>query len=203
MHIEQTQNHKSLQFAIEKSLEIVRQVLTLAKNGTPAMPLGSSPAPIVSLAYGTVGPMWIPRANDMKTRTVEHYCALIDNLLRCVDSEDYTIDSVVRGRIRDDIVEVHKRETRYLEVIYGAEDLKDVMRGKYWKLADMDGERCPLARARYYQSSSSLSDNAQRTDAPEVTKNAEMTEIKPSDAKTSGICLANSVFEGPRLRPKR
>ena len=85
---------------------------------------------------------------------------------------------------------------RHPEGIYGAEDLKDAMRGKYWKLADMDGERCPLARAMYYQSSSSLSDNAQRTDAPEVTKNAETTKIKPSDAKTSGICLDNSVFEG-------
>ena len=84
----------------EKSLEILREVMTLAKNGTPAMLLRSSSAPIDSLACGTVGPMWIPRANDMKTRTVEHYCDLIDNLLRCVDSEDYTIDSVVRTRIR-------------------------------------------------------------------------------------------------------
>ena len=197
LHIEQAQNHKSLQSMIEeKSLEIVREVMKLAKNGTPASPLRSSPAPIGLLACGTVGPIWVPRANDMKTQIIEHYCDLIGNLLRCVDSEDYGIDSAVRTRIRDDVVEVHKRETRYLKDIYGAEDLKDAMRGKYWKLADMDGQRCPLARAIYYQSSSSLSDNAQRTDPPEVAKFAETTETKPPDAKTLGICLDNSVFEG-------
>lgn len=197
LDVEQTQKHEDMKVLIkERNLEIVREVRALANNDSPASPLRSSPAPTDSLAYSTIGHMRVLRANDMKTLTVEHHCGLIDNLLRCVDSEDYIIDSLVRTRIRDDVVEVHKRETRYLEVIYGAEDLKDAMRGKYWKLADMDGERCPLARAMYYQLSSSLSNNAQRTDAPEVTKNAETTEIKPSDAKTSGICLANSVFEG-------
>ena len=92
----------------------------------------------------------------MKTRTIEHYCDLIDNLLACVDFEDYSVDSEVRIRISNDAVKVHKRETRYLEGIYGAEDLKDSMRGRSWKLADMEGERYPLARAMHNQSSSSI-----------------------------------------------
>ena len=122
--------------------------MTLAKNGTPASPLRNSPAPTGSLACSTVGPMWVPQANDMRTQIVEHYCDLIGNPLRCVDSEYYGIDSVVRTRIRDDVIEVHKRETRYLENIYGPKILKDAMRGK---LADMDGKKYPLPRAMHDQ----------------------------------------------------
>ena len=131
----------------------------------------------------------------MKTRTIEHYCDLIANLLACVEFEDYDIDSEVRTRIRNDVVEVHKRETRYLEGIYGTENLKDAMRGKYWKLADMDGEKHLLARATHNQSSSPLSEKAEKTAAAEVAKVAETIETKPSDAKTSNTCPGNSAFE--------
>ena len=196
---EQTQKHENLKVMIkEKNLEIVREVRALAKNGPPASPLRSSPAPTDSLACGTIGPMRVFRANDMKTRTIEHYCDLIDNLLGCVDFEDYRIDSEVRTRIRNDVVEVHKRETRYLEGIYGAEDLKDAMRGKSWRLADMDGERYQLARAMHNQSSSSLSELAEKTAASEVAKVAQTTETKPSDAKTSNTCPGDSIFGGPK-----
>ena len=196
---EQTQKHESLKVLIEeKSLEIVKEVMILAKKDTPASPPRSSPAPTHPLACGTIGPMRVLRANDTKTRTIEHYCDLIDNLLECVEFEDYSIDNEVRTRIRNDVVEIHKRETRYLEDTYGAEDLKDAMRGKYWKLADMDGERYPLARAMHNQSLSSPSDNAERTAGSEVAKVAETTEAKPSDAQTSNTCPGDSVFEGPK-----
>lgn len=134
----------------------------------------------------------------MKTRIIEHYCDLIDNLLACVDFDDYTVDSEVRTRIRNDVVEVHKRETKYLEGIYGADDLKDAMRGKSWKLADMEGERHPLTRAMHNQLLSSLSELAEKTAALEVMKVAEMTETKPTDAKTSNTCPSDSIARGPK-----
>ena len=194
LDIEQTQKHEELKVMIkERNLEIIKEFRALAKNGPPASPLRSSLSPTDSLACGTVGPMRVLPANDTKTRTIEHYCDLIDNLLRCVDFEDYNIDSEVRTRIRNDIVEVHKRETRYLEGRYKAEDLKDAMRGKYWKLADMDGERYPLARAMHNQSSSSLP-NMAKTAASEVAKVAETMMIKPSDVKTSNTCPGESIF---------
>ena len=198
LDIEQRQNHMSLMAMIEEKMEIAREVMALAKNGTPASPLRSSPIPTDSLACSTIGAMRVLPASDMKTRTIGHYCDLIDNLLRCVDFADYRIDSEVRIRIRNDIVEVHKRETRYLEGIYRAEYLKDAMRGKHWKLADMDRERYPLARAMHNLSSSSRSENAEKTAASEVAEVAEKTETKPLDAKTLNTCLGNSLFQGPK-----
>ena len=191
---EQTQKHEELKVMIkEGNLETIKEFRALAKNGLPASLPRSAPSLTDSLACGTVGPMPGPRANDTKTRTIEHYCGLIDNLLGCVDFEDYNIDSEVRTRIRNDVVEIHKRETRYLAGRYGAEVLKDAMRGKYWKLADMDGERYPLARAMHNQSSSSLPVMA-KTAASEVAKVAETMMIKPSDAKTSYTCPGESIF---------
>ena len=199
LDIEQTQKHEDLKGLIkERNLENVREVRALANNDPPAASLRSSPAPTDSLAYGTIGPMRGLRANDMKTRTIGDYCDLIDNLLACVDFEDWSIDSEVRTRIRNDVVEVHKRETRSLEGIYGAEDLKDAMRGKYWKLADMDGYRYPPARAVDNQSSSSLSNMAKRTAALEIAKVAEKTKIKPSDAKRSDTCPGESILGAPK-----
>ena len=198
LDIDQTQNHMSLMAMIEEKMEIAREVMALAKNGTPASPLRSSPIPTDSSACSTIGAMRVLPASDMKTRTIEHYCDLIDNLLGCVDFADYRIDSEVRTRIKNDIVEVHKRETRYLEGIYGAECLKDAMRGKHWKLADMDRERYPLARAMHNRSSSSLSENAEKTAASEVAEVAKTTETKPLDAKTLNTCCGNSLFQGPK-----
>ena len=199
LDIEQTQKHEDLKALIkERNLEILRELRALAKNDPPASPLRSFSAPTDPSACGTIGRMRVPRANDTKTRTIEHYCDLIDNLLAFVDFEDYCIDSDVRTRIRNDVVEVHKRETRSLEGRYGAENLKDAMRGKYWKLADMDGETYPLARAMYNQSSSSLSDMARMTTTSEIAKVAETTKIKPSDAKTSNACLGESNFGAPK-----
>ena len=193
---EKTQKLEKLKAMIEeRNLEIVREVRAVAKSGPPASPLGSSPVPTDSPSSGTIGPMRVPRANDMKTRTIGHYCDLIDNLLACVDSEDYSVDSEVRTRIRNDVVEVHKRETRYLEGIHRAENLKDAMRGKSWKLADMEGERYPLTRAMHNQSRSSLSELAEKTAALKV---AETTETKPSDAKTSNTCPGDSISGGSK-----
>ncbi|KAK0510874.1 hypothetical protein JMJ35_006426 [Cladonia borealis] len=180
---EQAQKHENLKVMMkERNLEIVREVRALAKNGPPASPPRSSPAPTDSSSSGTIG----------------HYCDLIDNLLACVDFEDYSVDSEVRTRIRNDVVEVHKRETRYLAGIYGAEDLKDAMRGKSWKLADMEGESYPLTRAMRNQSLSSLSELAEKTAALEVVKVAETTETKPSDTKTSNTCPGDSISGGPK-----
>ena len=199
LDIERTQKHEDLKAMIkEETLDIVREVRALAKHDPPASPSRRSPAPTDSSSFGTIGPMRVLRANDMKTRTIEHYCDLIDNLLGCVDFEDYSIDSEVRTRIREDVVEVHKRETRYLEGIYGAEDLKDAMSGKAWKLADMEGEMYPLARAMNNQSLSSLSALAVKTAASEVAKFVETTETKPSDATTSNTCPGDSIFGGPK-----
>ena len=196
---QQTQKHENLKIMIEeRNLEIIREVRAIAKNNPSASPFRRFPAPTDSSSSDTIGPMRILRANDMKTRTMEHYCDLIDNLLACVDFEDYSISSEVRTRIRNDIVEVHKRETRYLEGIYGTEDLKDAMTGKYWKLADMDGEGYPLAGAMHSQSSSSLSKLSKETAALEIAKVAETTEAKPSDARRSNTCPGDSIFGTPK-----
>ena len=198
LDIEQTQNHESLKATIEEKMEIAREVMALALKGTPDWPLRSPPAPTESLACGTIGAMRILPANDRKTRTIEHYCDLIDNLLGCVNFEDYRIDSEVRTRIRNDVVKVHKRETRHLEGIYGAEDLKDAMTGRSWRLADMDGERYPPPRAMHEQSSSSQSELAEKTIASEVAKVAETIKTKPSDSKPSNACPGDSIFGGPK-----
>ena len=196
---EQAQKHENLKVLIkERNLEIVKEVRALAKNGPPASPRRSSPAPTDSSSSGTVGPMRVLRANDMKPGTIEHYCDLIDSLLACIDFEGYSVDSEVRTRIRNDVVEVHKRETRYLEGICGTEDLKDAMRGKSWKLADMEGERYPLTRAMHNQSLSSLSELAEKTATLEVVNVAETTETKPSDAKTSNTYPSDSISRGPK-----
>ena len=199
LDIKQTRKHEDLKVLIKESnLEIVREVRALVNNDPPASPLRSSSAPTNSLAYGTIGPMRVLEANDTKTQTIGHYCDLINNLLACVDFEGWSIDREVRTRIRNDVVEVHKRETRSLEGIYGAEDLKDAMRGKYWKLADMDGDRYSPARAMHNQSSSCLSDMAKKTAALEIAKVAETTKIKSSDAKTLDTCSCESMFGAPK-----
>ena len=196
---QQTQKHENLKVMIEeRNLEIIREVRAIARNNPSASPLRRFPAPTDSSSFDTIGPMRILRANDMKTQTIEHYCDLVDNLLACVDFEDYSINSEVRTRVRNDIVEVHKRETRYLEGIYGTEDLKDAMTGKYWKLAGMDGERYPLARAMHNQSSSSLSELSKGTAALEIAKVAETIDAKPSDARRSNTCPGDSMFGGPK-----
>ena len=196
--VEQAQNHEELKMMIkEGNLEVRREFTALAKSAPPASPLSISSSPTGSLTCGTIRPMRVPRTNDTKTRTIEHYCDLIDNLLGWIDFEAYDIDSEVRTRIRNDVVEVHKRETRYLKGICGAESLKDAMRGKYWKLADMDGERYPLARAMHNKSSSSLPDMA-KTAASDVAQVAETMMTKPPDAKTSNTCPDKSTFEASK-----
>ena len=182
----------------ERNLKIVREIRAVARSRPPASPHGSSPVPTDSPSSGTKGPVRVLRATDMKTRTIEHYCDLMDNLLACVNFEDYDIGIESRRRIRHDLVQVHKRETRYLDGIYGAEALKDAMTGKYWKLADMDGESYPLACTMHSQSSCSLPELAEEAAALEIAKAAETTETKPWDTKTSNTSPGDSILGGPK-----
>ena len=182
----------------ERNLEIVREVRAVAERGLPASPLENSLVHTDSPSSCTIRPMRVLRANGMKTRTIEHYCDLMDNLIACVNFEDYSIDIESRRRIRNDLVAVHKRETRCLEGIYGAEDLKDAMTGKYWKLADMDGESYSLLGAMHNQSSCSLPELAEKTAALEIAKVAESTETKPWDTKMSNSSPEDSIFGGPK-----
>lgn len=74
---------------------------------------------------------------DPTTAPVENYCSLIQRLITEVEAEGYSIGHDMRRRIRDDVIHVHKRETRLLRAIYGYTELKHKMRESSWKLAGM------------------------------------------------------------------
>lgn len=67
-----------------------------------------------------------------------HYCNLIKNLLKEVDSAEYMIDKHLRLRIKDDVVNTHRRERRHLRVLHGDEKLKQAMLGDLLDLVELD-----------------------------------------------------------------
>jgi len=67
-----------------------------------------------------------------------HYCNLIKNLLKEVDSAEYMIDKHLRLRIKDDVVNTHRRERRHLRVLHGDEKLKQAMLGDLLDSVELD-----------------------------------------------------------------
>ena len=81
-------------------------------------------------------------AGELKpaTTTEERYCAFIEWLMEEIEANDHGIGHDMRCRIKDDIIRIHKLEARLLEAACGHRDLKDLMGGKIWRLAEMDDE---------------------------------------------------------------
>lgn len=75
------------------------------------------------------------------TTTVEHYSALIECLMQEIEAKDHDIGHGMRCRMKDDIIRIHKREARTLSAAHGHRELRDLMRGRTWRLAEMDDER--------------------------------------------------------------
>lgn len=67
-----------------------------------------------------------------------HYCNLIKNLLKEVDSAEHMIDKNLRFRIKDDVVNTHRRERRHLRVLHGDGKLKQAMLGDLLDLVELD-----------------------------------------------------------------
>ena len=98
---------------------------------------------------------------DPATAPVRDYCLLIQRLITEVEAEGYSIGHGMRRRIRNDIIHVHKRETRLLRAIYGHTELKNKMRGSSWKLAEMaegveDGGHLTMEQRVQYSSGAVL-----------------------------------------------
>ena len=72
--------------------------------------------------------------------TLDDYCTLIQGLLTEVEAKDYSITDNMRCRIRDDVIHTHKRETRLLRAVHGHAELKEKMREKSLRLAEMAEE---------------------------------------------------------------
>ena len=81
---------------------------------------------------------------------VDDYCLLIQRLITEVETEKYGIGHGMSRRIRDDVIHIHKRETRLLRAIYGHDEVKDRMPESSWILAEMPEEE---ADAEQIQSS--------------------------------------------------
>ena len=77
---------------------------------------------------------------DTSLAPVDEYCLLIQRLINEVEAEKYGIGHGMSRRIRDDVIHIHKRETRLLRAIYGHNELKDRMPESSWKLAEMAEE---------------------------------------------------------------
>ena len=80
------------------------------------------------------------REVDPATTPVENYCHLIRRLITEIEAEGYGIGYDIGHRIRDDVIHIHKRETRLLRAIYGHDELKDRMSESSWELAEMAGD---------------------------------------------------------------
>ena len=79
---------------------------------------------------------------------VDDYCLLIQRLITEVEAEKYAIGHGMSRRIRDDVIRIHKRETRLLRAIYGHNELKDRMPESFWKLAEMAEEEAEAEKSQ-------------------------------------------------------
>lgn len=85
---------------------------------------------------------------DTALAPVDGYCLLIQRLITEVEAEKYGIGHGMSRRIRDDVIHIHKRETRLLRAIYGHDELKDRMPESSWKLAEMAEEEAEAERSQ-------------------------------------------------------
>lgn len=75
---------------------------------------------------------------DVAVDKLMHYCSLINTLLEEVDSVEYKIEDDLRLRIRDDVVNTHRRERRQMHIMHGHKKLKQAITGKALSSVEMD-----------------------------------------------------------------
>ena len=135
--VEQSRKYESLKAATDgnKSLDVSD------KGYIPATPdLNAAMIPIeVPDETKAEKELQVPEV-DTALAPVDDYCLLIQRLLTEVEAEKYGIGHGMSRRIRDDVIHIHKRETRLLRAIYGYDELKDRMPESSWKLAEMAEE---------------------------------------------------------------
>ena len=85
---------------------------------------------------------------DTSLAPVDEYCLLIQRLITEVEAEKYGIGHGMSRRIRDDVIHIHKRETRLLRAIYGHNELKDRMPESSWKLAEIAEEEAKAEQSQ-------------------------------------------------------
>ena len=87
------------------------------------------------------------RATSPITRGIEEYCNLVKNLFRVIDSTSEDLFCDFRSRLTEMVIQLHKEETRLLVQRYGLTRLREGMRGKTWRLANID-DTAPNIEAR-------------------------------------------------------
>ena len=87
---------------------------------------------------------------DTSLAPVDDYCLLIQRLITEVEAEKYGIGHGMSRRIRDDVIHIHKRETRLLRAIYGHDELKNRMPEISWKLAEMSEEEAEAEQSQNF-----------------------------------------------------
>ena len=143
--VEQSRKYESLKAATDgiKCLEVSDQGYLPATPG-----LNAAMIPIeVPDETKTEKELQVPEV-DTALAPVDDYCLLIQRLLTEVEAEKYGIPHGMSRRIRDDVIHIHKRETRLLRAIYGYDELKDRMPESSWKLAEMAEEEAEAGHSQ-------------------------------------------------------
>lgn len=137
---EQSRKNESLKAAMDgnKNLDVSENCVDGYAPAAPSLDVAMIPieVPDKSKTENVFGALEV----DSATAPVENYCLLIQRLITEVEAEGYSIGHDMRRRIRDDVIHVHKRETRLLRAIFGYTELKQKMRESSWKLAEMAEE---------------------------------------------------------------
>ena len=122
---QQTGGFKSLKAAILRN-ENQRSARTLTIGNIPvAIDLGAATLTKVPEGSKANGLLEYVEVSPANTR-LEHYCALMENLMTEIEAKKYNIGDDVRCRIRDDVIHTHKREARLLGVIQGDIELEEI-----------------------------------------------------------------------------
>ena len=135
---DQTQKYEALRAAMDRN-----NVVSGPRNDyIPAKPLDLNAMTIpteVPDTSKTEDLSETPEVNSASA-TLDDYCTLIQGLLTEVEAKNYSIRDDMRCRIRDDVIHTHKREMRLLRAVHGHAELKEKMREKSLRLAEMADE---------------------------------------------------------------
>ena len=137
---EQSRKYESLKAVIDsnKSFDAARSSDNGYEPATPDLNATMIPIEIPAMKRSDAESE-APEA-DPETALLDNYCLLIRRLIGEVEDEGYRIGRDMRCRIRDSVIQVHKRETQLLRAIYGHTELKGKMSESSWRLAEIAGE---------------------------------------------------------------
>lgn len=132
---------------------------------------------------------------DPATTTLDHYCTLIQQLMTEVEAKEYNIGRDMRCRIRDDVINTHKREMR-LRAVHGHEELGERMREKYWPLVEMAEERAE--ERQQSQEGRRLESSSGATFAPTEDSGPQELDLDPKLWSQAGATQSRvRGYEGP------